>query len=259
MVLFFAVAFLASTVGAICGIGGGVIIKPVLDSLHLESAAAVNFLSGCTVLSMSCYSVILSVVSKSRQVEAKTGVPLISGAAVGGLAGHELFELVRNLFENQSRVSAVQAACLALITLGTLLYGLNRNRITTRKTRGLVRCAAIGLGLGLISSFSGIGGGPINIVVLSYFFSMDTKTAAINSLYIILFSQLANLSTAVITDTVPPFRAVSLSVMIVGGISGGTLGRAVNRRISGETVDRLFTGLIAVIICISIYNVWQYI
>lgn len=259
MILFFAVAFLASTAGAICGIGGGVIIKPVLDSLHLESSAAVNFLSGCTVLSMSCYSVIRAAASKSRQVEARTGVPLISGAALGGLAGHELFELVRRLFENQNRVSAVQAACLAFITLGTLLYELNKTRITTRRTQGFVRCASIGLSLGLMSSFLGIGGGPINIVVLSYFFSMDTKTAAINSLYIILFSQLANLFTAIITDTVPAFRAVSLSVMIVGGISGGILGRAVNRRISVGMIDKLFTGLIAVIACISVYNVWQYI
>ena len=34
MLIFFAVSLLASTVGAICGIGGGVIIKPVLDLLH---------------------------------------------------------------------------------------------------------------------------------------------------------------------------------------------------------------------------------
>lgn len=33
MAVFFLVSFLASIVGAICGIGGGVIIKPVLDML----------------------------------------------------------------------------------------------------------------------------------------------------------------------------------------------------------------------------------
>ena len=30
--IFLTISFLASTVGAICGIGGGVIIKPVLDA-----------------------------------------------------------------------------------------------------------------------------------------------------------------------------------------------------------------------------------
>ena len=56
-ILFFVVAFLSSIVGAICGIGGGVVIKPVLDMLRLGAPATINFLSGCTVLSMSLYSV----------------------------------------------------------------------------------------------------------------------------------------------------------------------------------------------------------
>lgn len=50
-ILFFCVSFFASIAGAICGIGGGVIIKPVLDMLGLASVATISFLSGCTVLS----------------------------------------------------------------------------------------------------------------------------------------------------------------------------------------------------------------
>ena len=43
MLAFLAVSLLASVIGAICGIGGGVIIKPVRDMLSLESITAVNF------------------------------------------------------------------------------------------------------------------------------------------------------------------------------------------------------------------------
>ena len=46
MLVFFLVALGASAVGAVCGIGGGVIIKPVLDLLHLETVSAISFLSG---------------------------------------------------------------------------------------------------------------------------------------------------------------------------------------------------------------------
>ncbi len=258
MILFFLVAFLASVVGAICGIGGGVIIKPVLDSLHLESAAAVNFLSGCTVLSMSLYSVARNTVTKAQKVEARTGVPLAAGAALGGLLGRSLFDLLRSLFVNQERVSAVQAVCLALVTLGTLLYELNRSRITTRETKSVPLCALIGLALGLMSSFLGIGGGPINLVVLFYFFSMDTKSAATNSLYIILCSQAVSLLSSVLAGTVPDFRWPYLAVMVAGGIGGGVLGRGLNKHLETRTVDRLFTGLMAVIILISVYNIWQY-
>ncbi len=44
--------------GAICGIGGGVIIKPTLDAFGVLSVSTISFLSGCTVLAMTCYSVI---------------------------------------------------------------------------------------------------------------------------------------------------------------------------------------------------------
>ena len=52
-VLFFIISFLASVAGAICGIGGGVIIKPTLDMFHLASVSTISFLSGCTVLALS--------------------------------------------------------------------------------------------------------------------------------------------------------------------------------------------------------------
>lgn len=83
-------------------------------------------------------------------------------------------------------------------------------------------CGAIGLVLGVMSSFLGIGGGPINLVVLFFFFSMDTKTAAENSLYIILFSQIASLFASLfaslLTRTVPEFSLGMLLLMAAGGI-----------------------------------------
>ena len=44
IVVFFAVSLLASIVGSICGIGGGVIIKPVLDALDVMSVSCISFL-----------------------------------------------------------------------------------------------------------------------------------------------------------------------------------------------------------------------
>ena len=84
-----------------------------------------------------------------------------------------------------------------------------------------------------MSSFLGIGGGPINLVVLYFFFSMDTKTAAANSLYIIFFSQLCSLLATLVTSSVPDFRWTVLALMAVGGLGGGVLGRRLNQRMSG--------------------------
>ena len=258
MLIFFLVALGASAVGAICGIGGGVIIKPVLDLLHLETVSTISFSSGCTVLTMSCYSVGKSLLAGEKSVSLDVGTPLAVGAAAGGLLGNQLFTLVRDLSDTPNRVGAVQSACLAAVTVGTLLYTLNKARIPTHRLQNKVACAAIGLALGCMSSFLGIGGGPINLVALYFFFSMDTKAAAANSLYIIFFSQLCSLLATILTGAVPEFRWPVLVLMAAGGLGGGVLGRQLNRRMQGEAVEKLFMALMVVIICISVFNTWRY-
>ena len=253
-ILFFIVAFLSSIVGAICGIGGGVVIKPVLDMLQMGAPATINFLSGCTVLSMSLYSVSKALRSGDSKVETSTGTPLALGAALGGVVGKELFSAVKAFFNGSPMVGGVQAVALGIITLGTLLYTVNKAKIRTRRTDNKLVCVVIGLLLGIMSSFLGIGGGPINLVVLGFCFSMDTKTAAANSLYIILFSQIASLLATVVTGSVPEFRILALALMVAGGIGGGIVGRSLNKKMDNKAVDKLFIGLMILIVAICVYN-----
>ncbi len=56
IVIIIFVCFFASAAGSICGIGGGVLIRPILDATGRMDVASVSFLSGCTVLSMSAVS-----------------------------------------------------------------------------------------------------------------------------------------------------------------------------------------------------------
>ena len=252
-ILFFVVAFLSSIVGAICGIGGGVVIKPVLDMMQMGAPATINFLSGCTVLSMSLYSVSKALRAGDSKVEMSTGTPLALGAAAGGVVGKEMFSAVKAFFNGSPMVGGVQAIALGIITLGTLLYTINKSRIKTHTTSNKVVCLVIGLLLGIMSSFLGIGGGPINLVVLGFCFGMDTKTAAANSLYIILFSQAASLIATLISG-VTEFRIFALLLMVAGGIGGGIVGRKLNKKMDNKAVDKLFIGLMVLIVCICIYN-----
>lgn len=256
-IFHFLISFLSSIVGAICGIGGGVIIKPVLDLMQMGSASTINFLSGCTVLSMSAYSVIRLLRSGEKRVDTVTGTPLAIGAAVGGLAGKALFNVLRSQFANGGAVSGVQAAVLGVITVGTLVYTILKAKITTRNSKGTVFCLLVGLLLGIMSSFLGIGGGPINLVVLGYLFSMDSKTAAANSLYIIVFSQFASLLSTVIGGDIPEFEPLALILMVAGGIGGGIVGRLLNRKMDNRAVDKLFIALMSVIIIICVFNAFR--
>lgn len=257
-IVFLIVCFGASIVGAICGIGGGMIIKPVLDSFGVLDVTAISFLSGCTVLSMTTYSVIKSKLSGESHVSMKTGFPLALGAAVGGLLGKSLFSYVKSLSSDPNQVGAVQALCLLIVTGGTLLYTICKARIKTYRVENAVACVLIGVLLGILSSFLGIGGGPINLVVLFFFFSMSTKTAAENSLCIIFFSQMASLIATIVTRSVPAFQLGVLLLMVAGGIAGGICGRAINKKIKEKTVDKLFIALMVVMIAINLYNIYKF-
>ena len=253
--LIFAVCLLSSAAGGICGIGGGVIIKPVVDALGVLSVSALSFLSGLTVLGMSCISVYKQ--RKRRLVDIKTGTPLALGAAIGGLLGKMLFDAIKKSV-GEAPVGFIQSIALGFITLGTLLYMLNRSKIKTHCVKNPVLSAAIGLLLGVMSSFLGIGGGPINLCVLYYFFSMDTKKAAANSLYCILFSQAASFLSTAVQGKIPEFPWALLVLMILGGVLGGILGSRLNEKLSARQVDKLFTALLLLIILICVYNAGRF-
>jgi len=257
-IIFFTVSFGASIIGAICGIGGGVIIKPTLDAVGVLPVSTISFLSGCTVLTMSFYSVMKGKGKGDSPIDMKVGTPLAIGAAAGGILGKLMFDVVKGMFSDADMVGGVQAACLLVVTLGTLIYTLKKNQIQTKKVTSPVICVLIGLVLGVMSSFLGIGGGPINLVVLFYFFSMSTKAAAMNSLYIILFSQLASFLQTVLSGRIPEFQWTILVTMVGAGLMGGFFGRKINRRLDGAMVDKLFIGLMLVICLINVYNIYRF-
>lgn len=256
-ILIFFICLLASIIGGICGIGGGVIIKPVIDAMGVMSVSAISFLSGLTVLSMSIVNMIRQ--RGQKLVELKTGSLLAVGAVVGGIAGNGLFQAVKQAAGQDDTVGMVQAILLAVVTLLTLVYSaFLRSRLPSYRVKNPVGIVVIGLFMGAVSSFLGIGGGPINLAILFFAFSMETKKAAANSLYIIMCSQAASFLTSCVQRTIPEVDPVFLAVMIAGGVLGGLTGSWVNKKISSSATDKLFYVLMGIIILICCYNAWRF-
>lgn len=253
--LFLGVSFFASAAGSICGIGGGVIIKPVLDATRVLSVSAVSFLSGCTVLAMSVISVGKRFRKKEQGVERRTSFCLAAGAALGGAVGQYLFQYVYVICSDKDKVGAVQAGILLLVTAGTLYYTIRKSHIRSHHVKNLIMTVFIGVILGMMSAFLGIGGGPINLVVLHFFFSMAAKEAAGCSLFIIMFSQLTSLVRVVLKGNLPDIEIFLLLLMVCGGLAGGFVGSRIHQKISAEGVNRLFIGLMLVIMGICVYNI----
>ena len=145
------------------------IIKPVLDLLGVLPVSTVSFCSGCTVLGMSVFSLIHNRKDGIR-LHLKTSTLLAVGAVCGGLVGKALFEAAR-AGGSERMLGGLQAVFLTLITFGVLLYVCFKSRLPSRQVTSPIAVLVIGMALGVISSFLGIGGGTSNVAVLFYFFS----------------------------------------------------------------------------------------
>ena len=253
--VFFFVAFLACLIGKICGMGGGVIIKPILDAFGIMSVASINLISGCTVLGMTCWSVCRSAIKKESSIDLKISTPLAVGAAAGGILGKQLFSLVAGMFADPDKAGGVQAALLFTVTLATLVYTAKKDNIQSCRVKNPGACILIGLLLGMLGSFLGIGGGPFNMAVLFFFFSMPTKTAAQNSLYIILISQAAALLMTLLSGRIPPVIPAVLLGMIICGVAGSEAGGRINKGLSEKSATKLFEAAMILVMAICVFNV----
>lgn len=189
LVSYFFIALLASLVGLITGIGGGVIIKPVLDLIHFHSIGDINFFSSAAVISMSC----LSIVKKRNQLKSiQLGyVALICvGSIIGGYLGSSILSMLMAQIDSKW-ILKIQSAIL-IILLSVTFY-ISNNDIKYNIKSNPVLIFAFGIVLGSTSSFLGIGGGPFNILVFKNILGFSFRESALYSIIIILFSQGTNM------------------------------------------------------------------
>ena len=262
-VLYFLIAIGATTVGSLTGMGGGVIIKPLMDVLHGFDVQTIGVLSSLTVFSMSVVSIGKQMLARTK-IPFGTAIPLALGSVMGGLAGEKLLQVIVDALRANSAVTVVQNVVLSLLILAVFLYMKNKSRIPSQELRGVVVSLLVGVFLGICSSFLGIGGGvankvtvdePINVALIIYLFSFDTKTATVCSLVTILFAQISKLTTVALTTGFGVFDLSIAPVMIVGAIAGGFIGASLNKKCSEAAVEKAFNAVQLLVLAISIFNI----
>lgn len=243
---FFILALFATTIGAISGMGGGIIIKPVLDAVSGLPVDAISFMSSCTVLAMSLVST-----WRSRKENWSFHLPLAFGAALGGIFGKNLF-----LFFPGNR-ALVQSTVLFFLYLGIFLYVKNKDKFRPLYIKKRAVSLLIGLILGAMASFLSIGGGAMNMAVLLFFLGSPPKVAAKQSLFIILLSQLTSFFTTIITG-IPVVDPISLVLMMIGGCYGAILGGKISKKFSHEQVKTFFLYTLIGVIFLSFWNLLSF-
>ncbi len=242
----------ATTLGAFVGLGGGVIIKPVLDFIGAEPRMQVDFLSAVAVFTMS-------IVSTLKQIRNKVSFDksiilfIAFGSIAGGFLGSCCMDILSG-FVHQGIVRCIQAFALAILITAVSIYVAKDRK--SFHIRNKLATVFVGLSLGFIASFLGIGGGPINVAVLTLFFSMNVKESAVYSVAIIFFSQLSKLITIFVSSGIQPYvhQWKTLIFILPVAILGGIIGAKFNRKFDDKTIRKTFVAVMILLIILNIYN-----
>ncbi len=254
--IYAAVILVSTTLGAFVGLGGGVIIKPVLDFIGAEPRIQVDFLSAVAVFTMS-------IVSTTKQIKNKVKfdksiIAFISiGSILGGFLGSTVTDYLGFIAE-QNIIRCIQAFILALLIASVCFYVSKERKSFQVKSNAVI--LIVGLLLGFLAAFLGIGGGPINVAVLTLFFSMNVKESAVYSVAIIFFSQLSKLVTMFVTSGFETYahQWKTLLFILPAAVLGGFIGSGLNRKSDDKIIRKIFVGVMILIVILNVYNGFTY-
>lgn len=253
-IIYFFITLFATAIGSLTGMGGGVIIKPVLDVLGDFDVATINLLASASVFVMALVSVIKQV-RQNSVLDLKMVAVLATGSLIGGSIGQQILERVIAALHNNSLVIAVQNSCLATIILVVFLYMRKGESRSTLDLRGPLPVLLTGTLMGVSSSFLGIGGGPVNVALMIFVCACDIKTASLFSIITILFAQTSKLTSVALSGNLSHYDLSILPFMIVGAVLGGLAGSHLNRRLTEINVERAFNAVQILVFSICLFNI----
>ncbi len=253
MILFIyaVVIFVATLLGAFVGLGGGVIIKPVLDVINAHTLMEISFFSSCGVFAMSLTSTTRHIIKKTP-IKPSIVLLIASGSIGGGILGNYLFNLALESTSKTDIVRGIQSALLSAFLVCVIIFV--SGNFKTFEIKNPIIILLSGLVLGTTAAFLGVGGGPINVAFLTLLFSFSMKDSAVYSVAVIFFSQLSNIITTYINTGFKGFDLKVLLVVIPFAVLGGLLGSKLNRKCNEKVIKITFIIAVSLVAILSLYN-----
>ncbi|MCJ7840475.1 sulfite exporter TauE/SafE family protein [Lederbergia sp. NSJ-179] len=239
---------LAGTIGSLVGLGGGIVIVPLLLGL---GAVSILPMSPQIAVGTSMITVVFTGLAstlaymKLKRVDYKSSLYLFVGSGPGGIAGSWV-----NRYLNDDSFSLYFGIFIILVAiLLTLKHkqkrvekpkktGIQRQFTTTEGdiyTYGFHLTVAIPIAflIGFISGLFGIGGGSLLVPALILLFSFPPHIAIPTSMLIVFLSAIVSAITHITLGNVNWLFAL---LLIPGAWFGGKLGAYINSKLSSNTI-----------------------
>jgi uncharacterized membrane protein YfcA len=257
-------AMVAGLIGSVFGLGGGIIVVPVLTILYgfgVHDAVAVSLVAIASISSSSASSLI-----RKGAVNVRIGLRLEVAAAAGAAVG----ALIAVIFAE----SWMLALCFAAVLIYSAAYMFSRpervispgsdvddhdNVYRDPKTgeeiaycvrnmrTGMIGFAAAGIS----SALTGVGGGTIKIPVMNVHMHMPMKVATATSSYVIGITAFSGAAVYMLSGAVDILTA---SIVVFGAFIGTRIGLWILSGIDASSLRRYFSIVLIFLASVMILN-----
>lgn len=223
----------AGTLGSIIGIGGGIIITPVLALMGF-SPAHIASTSLMAVASSSTSSTIAY--SRQARIDYSIGLKMVIFSIPGSIVGAFISNTISLEFFKIS---------FAILLMLTGIYILFKNSLLKKKSDdqsksafSLFLCYTGTFIAGIISSLFGVGGGIIFVPIMVLIFQMTMAKAAPTSQLILFITSLVGTFTYILLSKPDYLNALFLAG---GAFIGGQIGATLSNYLKEKILQKLLS------------------
>lgn len=255
-VLYVIVSFVATIIGSLTGIGGGIVLKSLVDTFSNDSVIVISFYTTVVVFTM-CIVSIYKQWQKGFKFNLKVLTGISGGSLIGGYFGDHILNFIAGNYD-QSKVQLVQSIILFITLVFLIIYtriGPEKGKVENPTVKSTI---LLGLFLGSISIFLGIGGGPLNVSLLVILYGYGMRDASIYSLATVFFSQVAKIISIVYVGEYGQFDLSLIPVLVLVAIMGGYIGTLLNQKLSSRKIESLYIILMSGLSLVTLINIFRY-
>ena len=265
LILSFAVGFLSG----IFGIGGGVLMTPILIFLGIPATYAVANVAN-TVLGISVSGATTHWYKKT--LDYKMGFMIVIGGLAGATLGMQIFKYLREIGNINTIIALLYIYLLVII--GTLIFVEGVKEVTALKKKIILKKKLhthywihglpfrmrfskskvyesaltpiiLGFAVGLFASIMGIGGAFLMVPAMIYLIGMPTKLIPGTSLFVTIF-----ITGFVVIAHAVQFKSIDLvlvSFLLFGSIIGLHIGLKISEKLNAPEYKALLAILLIAI------------
>ena len=245
--------------GTLIGAGGGFILVPVLLLLYpdLEPEEITSISLGVVFVSALSGS---ASYARQRRIDYTTGLLFAASSAPGVVAGALVVQYVpERLFTALFGVMLLSLALTSLRGRPAAIREPLRGRGIVHRTvadpEGRLyvyayrawQGALLSLGVGVVSSVFGIGGGVIHVPAMIMLLHIPVQFAVATSLFVLTFMAGGATAIHLATGTLGGDEAAKAGALAVGAVPGGQVGAYLAQRVKGRSVLLLLAGAISIL------------